>query len=277
MIGSTLPSQGRKGGSTPLTRSKFAGIAQWQSSGFVNRRFRVQIPIPAQLFMKKIQTKIILGFFILLLLFYFLFNFGFKIIFSVSSFISNLNHKISPTPNSQKESFIGEINIDSIPQATNSPRILVQGTVVNFDTVSFYLNDRKVKTIDLSEELNFSEELGDLEEGKNIVYALAKNKVYSISKKTPLYEVFYKEKKPKLEIFTPKDGEKINNNEVIIKGQTDKETFVKINEMPVIVDANGNFENSLIIKNEGENKIQITASDIAGNIETKEITVFYQK
>jgi len=228
--------------------------------------------------MKKIKTKIILGFFILLLLFYFLFNFGFKIIFSVSSFIGKLNNKISPTPtNSQKESFIGEISINSIPQATNSAKIITQGTVVNFDTVSFYLNNRKVKTVEPSEELNFSEELGDLEEGKNIVYALAKNKAYSISKKTPIYEVFYKVKKPKLEIFTPKDREKLSNNEVIIKGQTDKETFVKINEMPIIVDANGNFETSLTLKNEGENKIQITASDIAGNIEIKEITVFYQK
>jgi hypothetical protein len=227
--------------------------------------------------MKNLQSKIIFSFLILLFLFYFLFTFGFKIIFSVSSFISNLNNTISPTPNTQKENFIGEVSIDSIPQATNSAKFLVQGKAVNFDSVSFYLNDEKIKTIDLSEESNFSEELGDLVDGKNIFYAVAKNKVYSISKKTSIYEIFYKSKKPKLEIFSPKDGDKFSNNEVVVKGQTDKETFVKINEIPVIVDANGNFETSVILKNEGENKIEITISDIVGNVESKEITVFYQK
>jgi len=227
--------------------------------------------------MKNLKKKIILGFLILIFLFYFLFNFGFKIIFSVSSFISNLNNKISPTPRFQKENFIGDITIESIPQATNSAKFLVQGRAINFDTVTFYLNDEKIKTIDLPEESDFSEELGDLKDGKNIFHAVAKNKAYSIFKKTSIYEIFYKSKKPKLEILEPKDGDKFLNQEIVIKGQTDKETFVKINEMPVIVDANGNFETSLILKNEGENKIQITASDIAGNLETKEITVFYQK
>jgi len=63
----------------------------------------------------------------------------------------------------------------------------------------------------------------------------------------------------------------------LVKGTTDKETFVKINENPVIVDALGNFEKTITLQNEGENTIQITAQDIAGNLENKEIKVFYQK
>jgi len=225
--------------------------------------------------MKNLKSKIIFSFLILIFLFYFLFNFGFKIIFSVSSLIGNLNNKIYPTPNIPKENFIGELSIDSIPQATNSANFLVQGKAVNFDSVYFYLNNEKIKKIDLEGETDFLEEIDKLKEGKNLLYAIAKNKDYS--KKTPVYEILYKSKKPKLEISQPKDGEESLNQEIIIKGITDKETFIKINDAPVTVDALGNFELTITLKNEGENIIQITAEDIAGNIETKEIKVFYKK
>jgi len=227
--------------------------------------------------MKNLQSKIIFSFFLLIIIFYLFFNFGFKIILSFSSLVSNLETTITPTPFLKEENFIGDINIDSIPQATNSANFMVQGSVLNFNKVTFYLNDKKIKEINLDGESGFLEELGELEEGKNSFYAVAKNDDGSFSKKTTEYEIFYKSKKPKLEILEPKDGDKSSNQEIIIKGQTDKETFIKINDTPVIVDAVGNFQTSFTLKNEGENKIQITASDIAGNIETKEITVFYQK
>jgi len=227
--------------------------------------------------MKNLRSKIIFAFFLLIVVFYFLFTFGFRIIFSITSFIGNINKNLTPTPPSQIENFIGNINIDSIPQATNSAKFIVQGSVLNFNKITFYLNDEKIKETDLAYETIFSEEIGNLREGKNSFYAIAKNKNHSFSKKTPVYEIFYKSKKPTLEVFEPKDGDKFSNQEIIIKGKTDKETFIKINDIPVIVDAVGNFQTSLILKNEGENKIQINASDLAGNIETKELTVFYQK
>ena len=46
--------------------------------------------------------------------------------------------------------------------------------------------------------------------------------------------------------------------------------------MPVVVDANGNFEISVRLK-DGDNQITAKAQDIAGNEEIKTIKVTYQK
>jgi hypothetical protein len=225
--------------------------------------------------MKDLRKKIFFTLFLLIFIFYFLFTFGFKIIFSVSTFLGNIRSKPTPNFESKEENFIGDINIDIIPQATNSASFLVQGSVLNFNEITFFLNDEKIKKIELEGETNFQEEIEDLKEGKNTFYAIAKNKEHF--KKTPVFDILYKPQKPKLEISQPKDEEKFANAEVFVKGTTDKETFVKINDTPVIVDALGNFEKTITLQNEGENIIQITAQDIAGNLETKEIKVFYQK
>jgi len=225
--------------------------------------------------MKDFKKKIFITIFLLIFIIYFLFSFGFKIIFTVSSFFANFQNKPTPSFEIKEENFFGDINIDNIPQATNSAYFLVKGNVLNFNELTFFLNDQKIKNIILEEENNFTEEIGLLKEGKNTFYVIAKNK--NKSKKTPIFEILYKPKKPKLEINQPRDGDKFTNPEIIIKGKTDKETFIKINDNPIIVDALGNFEQIVNLKNEGENTIRISAEDIAGNLETKEIKVFYQK
>jgi len=95
-------------------------------------------------------------------------------------------------------------------------------------------------------------------------------------KSTNTYTILFKEEKPKLEISQPNDKDKISQSEILLKGVTDKEIFVKVNDLPIVVDANGNFQTTIRLK-EGDNTIVITASDIAGNFETKNLTVTYQK
>ena len=79
-----------------------------------------------------------------------------------------------------------------------------------------------------------------------------------------------------MEITEPSDNFSTSNQEIKIKGSTDKETYVHINDLPVVVDANGNFETSIRLK-DGDNQITATAQDIAGNTETKTLKVTYQK
>jgi hypothetical protein len=212
---------------------------------------------------------------ILFLVLYFIFTFGIKILLNTSSFISGLFPQPSTKPLSKTENSFSSIDISSIPQATNSAKIIISGSVLNFDTLIFYLNSKKVKEIESTADI-FNEEIGDLEKGENDVYVKAESKDNKTEKNTITYKVFYKSEKPKLEISEPSDGSTTNNQEVKIKGSTDKETYVHINDLPVVVDANGNFETSIRLK-DGENQIMATAQDIAGNIETKSLKVTYQK
>jgi len=224
---------------------------------------------------KKMKNTIIMYLVILFIVLYFIFTFGIKLLLNTSSFISGLFPQPSTKPLSKTEDSFNAIDISSIPQATNSAKIIVSGSVLNFDSLVFYLNKVKVKEVDSAADI-FNEEIGDLEKGENSVYILAKSKNSKTEKSTITYKVFYKSEKPKLEISDPSDNSTTSNQEIKVKGSTDKETYIHINDIPVVVDVNGNFEMSIRLK-DGDNQITTKAQDIAGNEETKTIKITYQK
>lgn len=195
---------------------------------------------------------------------------------NTSVFIANIFNKNEVAPLTKNEDVYGAINIDDIPSATNSAKIIVSGSFVNYTVLKFYINDEKVKEKEISASDNFSEEIGDLVNGSNEVYIKASTKDGKNSKKTAVFQIFYNNQKPKLEISEPGDNSKTSKQDLLIKGTTDKEVFIKINDIPIVVDANGNWETNIKLK-DGDNLIAITASDLAGNTESKTITVNYQK
>lgn len=224
---------------------------------------------------KKIKNTIVLYAVVLFIILYVIFTFGIKLLLNTSSYISGLFPQPSTKPLTKTNDSFSSIDIISIPQATNSAKIIVSGSILNFDILDFYLNTKKVKEIESSSD-TFSEEIGDLEKGDNSVYVQAKSKDNKTEKNTITYKVFYKNENPKLDISEPSDNSTTNNQEIKVKGNTDMETYIHVNDLPVVVDANGSFETSVRLK-DGDNQIVITATDIAGNTETKSLKVTYQK
>ena len=224
---------------------------------------------------KKMKNTILLYVGILFVVLYFIFTFGIELLLNTSSFVSGLFPQPSIKLARKNEDNFTSVDISSIPQATNSAKIIVSGSILNFDVVDFYLNKIKVKEIVSSGDI-FNEEIGDLEKGENSIYITAKSNDSKIEKSTITYKVFYKSEKPKLEITEPSDNSTTNTQEIKVRGNTEKETYIHINELPVVVDANGSFETSVRLK-DGDNQIVATAVDIAGNTETKTLKVTYQK
>ena len=221
---------------------------------------------------KTIETFI----FVLVIILVFIFTVGFNLLLKTSVFIANLFAKNQPQSLNKTIDLYGSIEIDSIPTATNSGTFIVTGTLVNYDKLEFFLNDEKVKTKSINVNDTFTEEIGELIEGENDFYIRATNTETKSKKNTAIYTIVLKESKPKLEINQPQDNDKTSQQEIIVKGSTDKEVFIRINYLPVVVDAIGNFETSVRLK-DGENIIKITASDIAGNIEEKTLKINYQQ
>ncbi len=229
------------------------------------------------LFQRSILSKTIVVFLVLLVTTIILVStVGLKILLNYSVFIANLFSKNKPSSLNKTVDVYGLISIDSIPTATNSATFVVGGSVVNYDKIQFFINSKKVKEVDSLSNDGFSEKIGDLKEGENKVYVKVLSNDGKNSKKSNVYTVFFKKEKPKLEISEPKDGDKTSKSEINIIGSTDKEVFVKINDLPITVDANGNFQTSLRMK-DGENIIVITGADQAGNQEVKTLKVIYQK
>jgi hypothetical protein len=207
---------------------------------------------------------------------YLSFTFGLPLIINTSVFISQLNQKPTSVLSKNQNNNYALLTINEIPMATNSSKIDISGSTFNLDKVTIYLNSKKIKEKNVYGNLDFTEEITNLNPGNNEIYFLGFNKKGEMIKKTKPFVILYKDSKPKLEITSPKDNTTVDDQSLTIKGTTDKETVVKINEAPVVVDALGNFEADVGLI-EGENKIKITASDIAGNQEEKTLTVTYQK
>lgn len=208
-----------------------------------------------------------------------LFTFGFKLVIQASVILSNLLSKESTATQQDTEEdqdFFGTVNVDSLPTATNSAKLLVSGTTSDFDEVQIYINDEKVKDAKTASDNEFSEEVGDLKKGENEIYVKAIARKAKKTKSSDVYTVIYISDKPKLEISEPGDNSTVNRQEVRIVGNTDKGNTVSVNNLPVVVDLNGKFQKSIRLK-DGENKIEVKVLDIAGNEEKKIITVQYKK
>lgn len=220
--------------------------------------------------------NIIFGVLILLTVIILIFTVGLKILLNTSVFVARLSEKKTSQTLSKNQNIIADVDIYTIPVATNSAKIYVGGSVINFNQVEFYINGDLVKETSLLASDNFNEEIGELQKGQNEVYVIAKAKDQSEEKKSKVFSVFYKSEKPRLEIKEPQDGTKTNSQEINVVGTTDKETYIKINDLPVVVDAQGVFQTLVKLK-EGENKIHIIAQDVADNMEEKTVTVIYEK
>ncbi len=199
--------------------------------------------------------------------------FGLPFFISSSVFVSNLfGRKSENTPNGIQT--IRDLNITDIPEATNSGSFIITGTLNNFDSLDFYLNGEKVKSIDVSNKDSFGEEISGLRAGDNNFYIMAKAKSSTDMKKTSTYTITYKNNKPKLEISTPQDNFKTNQTEIKVAGSTDKDAEIDVNAIPVIVDPNGNWQTQVKLNN-GDNKIIIKVRDSVGNQDEKTLTVNY--
>ena len=206
----------------------------------------------------------------------FLLSFGFKLIINGSLFINQLANGSKNSPDGIKtEQALTSILVDPPPSATSSSSLLVTGSTVNFDSVEIYLNTEKITEGPVDGDI-FSEEITGLEKGENRIYVIAKSKKSKDTKKSPEFTVLLKTEKPKLEVSQPNDNTKTNKQEIKIEGKTDKETYIKVNGQPVVVDSQGGFQ-TLYKLNDGDNSIEIIAEDIVGNQEKKTLKVTYSK
>ncbi len=166
--------------------------------------------------------------------------------------------------------------LDPLPEATNSASLAISGQAeAGAELVLFQNGEEKEKT-KVNEEGDFIFSQVELEEGENIFLARAYDEAGNESQASLAQTVIFDKEPPALEIESPGDGQTINDNkEIIIKGKTEKEAVVTVNERQVIVGLEGNFEADYFLT-EGDNEIIVVAKDKAGNKTEKTIKVKYQ-
>jgi len=218
---------------------------------------------------KKNLTLSILG---IILIIFLALKFGIPFLTNLSLFLSG--SKNNEESKIQNTTFIAPPVLNSFPEATASANIIVSGIASKKQTVNLYINDEltDTDTTDNNGEFSFKE---IIKPGENTIKAKAviNDKESDFSN---AITISFKNAPPSLNIISPSESQSFSKdqNSADIKGTTDADVKITINGLWAIVDDSGNFSYTFSLQN-GENIIKISAIDLAGNKNEKEIKVTY--
>lgn len=203
-------------------------------------------------------------------------NFGPYLIGAVGSAIDLISGKSNQSSNIKTDGSLEPPLLDPLPQATPSDFINISGrSFYPEGEVELFVNGSKFKSAQIDDSLDFNIKDVKLEPGENVF----KVRIIIGERKSDFsqdYKIAYLKDKPKLEVEFPQDGASFSkaDQEISVRGKTDPENTVKVNDFIAIVDSDGNFSYVYKLK-DGENKLVISSENPAGQLSTKEIIVSY--
>lgn len=224
---------------------------------------------------KKTKKQLYLSILGIVILVVLLFKFGIPALVNVSLFLSSLNNKNTAQVSNQSQSVVQPPTLTSSFTATNSATITVSGSASPKQTVELFVNDSQVDSITTKDDGSFSFSNVSLTQQQNTIKAKAQQGTTTSDFSDPL-SIMYIQKAPNLTLDSPTDQQSFSGdkNSVIVRGKTDSDVKVTVNDFWAIVDANGNYSYNLHLQ-DGDNHITVVATDPAGNTTKREITVKY--
>jgi len=167
--------------------------------------------------------------------------------------------------------------IDPLPEATNSAVLEIFGEAELSSELSLFLNGEVIKNIIIGDSGKFRVDDIGLNDGENIIFALATNMAGNKSQESVRQTIILDKEPPKLEIEFPEDKQSFSGdkNEVIIRGETEDDAIITVNERKIVIDLEGRFEAPYSLA-DGANAIIILVKDKAGNQTKEELMIYYQ-
>ncbi len=178
----------------------------------------------------------------------------------------------------QTDTLLPQVPALSSPvEATNSAQLTLNGYSEKGNQVVVLDNSQEIKRVDAKDDGSFSADI-DLQSGDNSLTAYAiKSTNQQQSAVSQAYLVKFDNEPPKLDISDPQDNQTINGNknqQMTVKGASDPGVRVSLNDRLVIVKSDGSFTTSFQLNN-GDNALDIKATDPAGNLTEKKLTVHF--
>lgn len=228
----------------------------------------------------EIIRKVVLRFSAVIIVLLAIYFWGVAIISNIDSFWGTFSFLRKPSSENTQRQLRPPAppRLTSIPVATRSAALNVGGYADEGLTIKLFANDVEIQSLVSDKEGGFSFEEAPLTEGQNRFYVKAYDAYGQESKPSRTVTVTYKEKPPTLAILRPFPQETFTQkeSEITIEGKTDRDVSVKINELQMVVDDQGNFR-TLYSLQEGVNKLHFEAQDLAGNKTAKDLTVYYNR
>lgn len=175
----------------------------------------------------------------------------------------------------EKDTLPPQVPIISSPvAATNSASIKLEGYGEQGSEIFLVLNALQHESTMVDPEGKFSIEF-NLEEGENTIEFYATDVAGNESNSTKTYVSVLDTQNPELEISEPQDGVTLNglgSQNIQIKGKTDPGNKVLINGQRTFVSGDGSFSQPVELK-EGDNNIEVRATDVANNESVQNLIV----
>ncbi len=198
--------------------------------------------------------------------------FGIPLIARFASFFADI--KSSNTPVAKNDTTPpGPPNITNLPEYSNQNSLTLEGTAEAGSTVTLVVNDQDTEVV-TNGDGKFTKDI-TLKKDKNTIWAKAKDKAGNESAESKKYSVTFDNTKPDLTISQPQDGTNFSGDsqrQLLIKGQTEPNINLTINNRIVILDSEGNFTFTTTLS-QGENSFNFKARDKGGNETEKTIAV----
>jgi len=224
---------------------------------------------------KNLRRAVLFGFLSLILVLCLVFL-GLPLLIKMAVFLGNIRSSYLP---SEKDDTIPPPAplLLPLPEATSSAQLNLSGFAEPGATVEIFVSGISQEKIVADNNGSFSVDNLRLTEGKNEIYALATDKAGNVSQPSEKASVFLDQTPPQLTILQPPNNTTFYGlqKRVEIKGETEEEASVIINDHLAVMEAGGKFRYSLTLLG-GENKVKIVATDKAGNKTEEELTLYLE-
>ena len=224
---------------------------------------------------RKTSQTIFLSIVGIVVVLFLLYKFGLGLLVNFSLFVSG--SKGQQTNSDQNQiNFIAAPILDPTFQATNSSTVTITGKADKSKDVYLYINNSQVDQV-ISDDKGTFKFVEDLTKGQNQIAAKIKSKDKE-SDFSNTITITFQNSQPKLDISTPTDGQqfKKDQNTASVTGSTDPNVSVTVNGFWAIINDTNNFSYNLSLQN-GDNQINIVATDQAGNKTEKSLKVNYSQ
>lgn len=224
---------------------------------------------------KKAQKRLLIalgGSFALLV---FLGLFGLKLLVGFSLLVDRIRGG-SPAPSAQQNLILPPV-LDPLPEATNSATLQISGKGTPKLQAIIYVNDKEYKKLPVADDGTFTQSDIAVDEGSVTVSAKLADEKGALSDLSNVITTLIDRKPPTLEITKPDDNTTVNDgtHRVTVEGTSEEDARITINGRIVVTRSDGTFAYRMPIT-DGANKLNVVASDAAGNQTTVERNVIYQ-
>jgi len=156
-------------------------------------------------------------------------------------------------------------------EMTKEDEVVVKGTATPNTEIQLVNNKDDIEQVNVNDSGEFSTTLA-LSQGENQLKAVSYVED-TYAGESEAITVILDNQNPDLTIETPKNGEKLNRETIIVEGMVHDEHLDAVEVNGQKAEINGNSYSKRVLLENGESKIEVVAKDKVGNVTNETVTV----